>query len=72
MTSNHTIAQALYVGKASDETYKEVFTRDELVELWDNHCAYRQDENGQLIEPDASYDDEVYNALDRLGYWDNK
>lgn len=72
MASNHAIAQALYVGEASDETFRDLFTRDELIELWDNHCVYKRDVNGQIVEPDAPYDDEVYNALDRYGYWDNK
>lgn len=72
MASNHQIAEALYIGQASDETYHKVFTKDELVELWDNHCIYRVDDNGATIPPSASYDDEVYNALDRHGYWDNK
>lgn len=71
MASNHAIAEALYRGEASDETYARVFTKNELVELWENHCIYRVDD-GKTIAPTASYDDEVYNALDRHGYWDNK
>ena len=30
------------------------------------------DEHGNLITDTAAYDDEIYNALDRHGYWDNK
>ena len=72
MISNQAIAEALYIGNASDETFKRVFTEKQLVELWENHCIYKTDDNGRLIEPDAPYDDEVYGALDRYGYWDNK
>lgn len=71
MTTNHQIAEALYIGEASDETYAQVFTKEELVELWESHCIYRV-QDGKTIPPVASYDDEVYNALDRYGYWDNK
>lgn len=66
------IAQALYVGEASDEIFKDTFTKQELIDLWHDHCTYHRDEQGNIIDPDASYDDEVYNALDRYGYWDNK
>jgi len=72
MASNHQIAEALYIGQASDETYHKVFSKVELIDLWEGHCIYKTDDNGKLIEPSASYDDEVYNALDRHGYWDNK
>lgn len=71
MTSNHQIAEALYIGEASNETYARVFTKQELVELWEKYCIY-QTVDGKLVPPSASYDDEVYNALDRHGYWDNK
>lgn len=69
--SNNDIANALYIGNASDDTYATVFTKDELVELWEKYCIYTVDENGNTVDPTASYDDEVYNALDRYGYWDN-
>ena len=69
--TNHKIAEALYIGEASDETFKQVFSKDELIELWDNHCVYKLDDDGKVVDG-ASYDDEVYNALDRHGYWDNK
>jgi type I site-specific restriction-modification system R (restriction) subunit len=71
MVQNNQIADALYIGDASDETFKQVFTKTELIDLWENYCVYKHDDNGKLIDP-ASYDDEVYNALDRYGYWDNK
>lgn len=72
MASNHAIANALYTGEASDQTFKEVFSKAELVDLWDNHCAYKRDDTGEIVAPNAPYDDEVYNALDRYGFWDNK
>lgn len=68
---NHKIAEALYIGKASDETFARVFTPIELEQLWLKKCVFRVDEDGNL-QSTASYDDEVYNALDRYGYWDNK
>lgn len=70
--NNHQIAEALYTGEASDETYARVFTKDELIALWEDYCIYKVGEDGKTIDPTASYDDEVYNALDRHGYWDNK
>lgn len=72
LTTNHKIAIALYIGNASDETYRDCFTMQELAELWEAHCIYRNDSEGNITSPDAPYDDEVYNALDRYGYWDNK
>ena len=68
---NHKIALALYIGEASDETFRDCFTKQELAELWDSKCVYRLDDEGNLIDSEP-YDDEVYNALDRYGYWDNK
>lgn len=68
---NDKIATALYIGEASDATYFEVFTKQELVELWEGYCVYRV-VDGDTVPPTASYDDEVFNALDRHGYWDNK
>ena len=68
----HEVAEALYSAEATDEVFKNTFTKVELVALWEGHCVYRQDEQGKLIGGDAPYDDEVYGALDRLGYWDNK
>ena len=66
------IANGLYRAQASDELYHIVFTLEQLKQLWEERCVYKTDEHGKLIEPSAAYDDEVYNALDRHGYWDNK
>ena len=66
------IAEGLYQAQASDELYKTVFTLEQLKQLWEERCTYKTDEHGKLITDTAAYDDEVYNALDRHGYWDNK
>lgn len=72
MKNNHDIALKLYDSQVGDDVFKNVFTEDELVDLWTNHCVYKVDDNSKVISPDAPYDDEVYNALERYGYWDNK
>lgn len=64
------IADGLYKAQATDELYATVFTLKQLKQLWDERCVYRE-VNGKLTDT-AAYDDEVYNALDRYGYWDNK
>lgn len=65
------IAQKLYDGEAPTYKWLEAFTPMELVKLWYDLCIYRPAKDGKLIGPEA-YDDEVYNALDYLGYWDIK
>lgn len=64
-------AQALnlYDGGSTTEDWLSEFEALALAKLWHSYCTYREDEQGKLVEP-AAYDDEVYNALDRLGYWD--
>lgn len=65
------IADGLYKAQATDELYATVFTLKQLKQLWDERCVYKTDKHGNLTDT-AAYDDEVYNALDRYGYWDNK
>lgn len=45
------------------------FTPLELCKLWHEYCVYRTDQDGALIGG-ADYDDEVYDALAELGYFD--
>lgn len=65
MTNNSKLAEALYEADKHDpKTWLEVFTKEELVELWDKDCAIT--ENNPF---GAGYDDEVYEALKLLNYF---
>ena len=61
-------ANQLYRQEVPTEVWISTFTPLQLAKLWHTSCIYRQDKD-QLISPEA-YDDEVYDALDLLGYWD--
>lgn len=67
----HLTAQKLYESDAPMHKWLEAFTPLELAKLWYDLCVYQQGKNGQMIAPQA-YDDEVYEALNHLGYWDLK
>ena len=55
--------------KSASNMFLEQFEPLQLAKLWHTYCVYSTDENGKLVGG-ASYDDEVYDALDLLGYWD--
>ncbi len=57
--TTHDLAMRLYKAAYSDEVWLALFTKRELIGLW-NKCK-----NDRYIE----YDDEVFNALDTLGYF---
>lgn len=57
-------AYQLYKKEADAEAFVDNFTLEELVTLWYLKCLYTETNDG------SSYDDEVYDALYRLGYWD--
>ena len=63
-----TKADQLYRRQVSTQEWLDTFTPLQLAKLWHTSCVYRQDQD-QLISPEA-YDDEVYDALNILGYWD--
>lgn len=53
----------LYEKQATVDYWLTEFKPLELAKLWHEYCVYNED--GQA----ASYDDEVYDALDVIGYW---
>lgn len=57
-------AHQLYEKDADAGAFVDNFTLEELVTLWYLKCTYTQTNSG------SAYDDEVYDALYRLGYWD--
>lgn len=61
-------ANRLYADNATSREFARTFTMKELVQLWYYACVYTYDSRGHLTEPEA-FDDEVYNALNMLGYW---
>jgi hypothetical protein len=66
----HNIALEMYNSKTTRGFYED-FTKDELVTLWTHYCIYWTDTKGNTIAPLAPYDDEVYDALARYGYWED-
>ena len=58
------LAHQLYEKDADAGAFVDNFTLEELVTLWYLKCTYTQTNSG------SAYDDEVYDALYRLGFWD--
>lgn len=57
-------ANSLYNKEASIEKWLETFQPIELAKLWHETCQITK------VNPDgAFYDDEVYNALNSIGYF---
>lgn len=63
------IANSLYDQHLGGQIWLDTFSPLELAKLWYEYCVYSTDENGKTVSPQA-YDDEVYDALAVLGYWD--
>ncbi|MDQ0825390.1 hypothetical protein QFZ60_001563 [Arthrobacter sp. B2I5] len=60
----NTAAESIYGLEDAADLFYKVFTREYLVLLWENFCVYTDERMTT-----ASYDDEVYDALARHGYW---
>lgn len=58
-------ANILYDREESTETWIANFTPRELVHLWYYYCTYTP-----FNDTPSAFDDEVYNALYRIGYWE--
>ena len=71
ITKLHNIALEIYNSRTS-RRFSEDFTKDELITLWTEYCIFTKDKEGNFIPPKTPYDDEVYDALDKLGYWDER
>lgn len=61
----HAQALALYDKEATEADYRAEFTPLQLCKLWHEYCVLTPENT-----TGAPYDDEVYDALDTLGYFD--